>query len=770
MTAAETGRLEFAWIGKALPRVDSVAKARGALVFPSDVAAEGMLHCRPVFAPHPHARLLAVRTEPAHAVPGVVRVLTSADVPGPNRYGYRRDHPVLCDDKTRHYGDMVAVVVAESEEAAAAGAALVEIAYEPLPIVADPETAMAADAPHVHDAGNILHQIHYSAGDTAAAFARPDAVVVEHTYRTQWMDHAFLETEAGVAFPEGDGVRVIAGGQNVWYDQEQVARCLALPLEKVHMQEAYTGGAFGGKGDITVQIVIALAARLTGRPCRMVWSREEHFVAGVKRHPYTIWMRTAADRQGHLLAQECRIISDTGAYAVFGDAILELTAENAVGLYRIPNVRLDAWAVYTNNPVCGAFRGFGATQGCLAMEGQMSALARALGMDQVELRRRNLLHQGDTAALGHRLLLPVAADDTLQAVAAHPLWRSRRQAEPAGSIRRGIGMALGVKGYSLGIGDAYDFAGADVELLPDGRIRLGLGIIDLGQGSFTALTQIAAEALRCEPAAFEVIAADTRCNLESGTTAASRVTYAVGRAVVSACQELAGKLRAAAAAMLRAPAERLELAGGVVFDPVSEQDVSFAELARRAPAPLRGAARLRVPFSEQPAAGGLAHPHVLYSSNAQIAQVAVDCDTGEVTVERVVAFPEAGQIINRAGLEGQCEGGVAQGVGYALMEQVLVREGRILNPDFAVYPIPTAEDVPAIETVPVEVPEATGPFGAKGAAENATLPTAPAILDAIEDAIGVRFTSLPVTPEQIVEALAATRRPASQTGEMENSL
>lgn len=752
----------FAWIGESVLRVDGEAKVRGSLLFPSDIAAEGMLHCRPVLAPHPHARLLAIHTSAALAVPGVVRVLTHVDVPGSNRYGYRSDHPVLCDDKTRHSGDMVAVVVAESEEAAAAGARKVEIDYEPLPLLCDPEQGLCADAPRIHEGGNILHQVHYSAGDTAQAFARPDAVVVEHTYRAQMMDHAFLETEAGVAWPEAGGVRIVAGGQDAYYHQRETARCLNLPPERVRMVETFCGGAFGGKGDITVQIVVAIAALLTGRPCRMVWSREEHFLAGVKRHPYTIRVRTAATPAGELLALDARIISDTGAYAVFGDSILELTVENMVGLYRIPNVKIDAWAVYTNNLVSGAFRGFGASQGCLALEGQISALAHKLGIDEIAFRQRNLLKQGERTAIGQELLLPTGVHEALEAAAAHPLWRDRAQIRRSeGPLRRGVGVALGVKGYGLGIGDMPDYASADLELTPDGRFRLGVGIVDLGQGSYTALIQMAAEVLRCEPGRFDVHGGDTGANTEAGTTAASRVTYAVGRAVVRAAEDLAGQIRQAAARSLGVAPDEVELAAGQVRHRGSGRALSFASLSREAATPLRAAVRLRVPHSETPASAGVGHPHVLLSSNVQIAEVVVDTETGEARVERVVVLPEIGRVINRLGLEGQCEGGVAQGVGYALMEEVMLRDGSVLNADLATYSIPTVADVPAVETVPVEVPEASGPFGAKGAGENATLPTAPAILDALADAIGVRFTAMPVTPERIVEALADGTAPTA---------
>ncbi len=749
---------DYRWVGSPVRRIDGSAKVRGALVFPSDVAAAHMLHCRPVLAPYPHARLLEIRDQAALAVPGVVKVLTSADVPGSNRYGYRLDHPVLCDDRVRYTGDMVAVVVAETELAAEAGAQQVRVIYEPLPLVTDPEEAMLPTSPALHTGGNILHQIHYDIGDVDAVFSRSeDMVVVEQVYRPQFMDHAFLETEAGVAFPEAGGVRVVSCGQDAYYDREQVARALGLPLEQVRMVEPYSGGAFGGKGDITVQIVVALAALLTRHPCRMAWTRAEHFRAGVKRHAGAIRIRTAANRAGDLLALQAHIVSDTGAYAVFGDAILELMTEAITGPYRIPNVRVDSWAVHTNNAVAGAFRGFGATQGCLALEGQMSAMARRLGMDEIAFRLRNVLVQGDRAGDGHILRLPSGVKQALQRAAEHPLWRHRGDDSTRGSICRGTGMAVSMKGFGLGSNDSSDYAAANIGLEENGRFLLQTGILELGQGSYTAMVTMAAEALQCGPELIDFEGGDTRETPESGTTAASRVTYAAGKAVVAAANELVTQIRGTAAAVWDAPVDCVALTDGIVWDRRSENQMTLAELAGKT-GKLQVNHRERMPYSQDKTDGVLGHPHVLYSSNTQIAQVAVDTQSGEVVVEKVVAFPEVGRVISPQGLEGQCEGGIVQGIGYALLERVVVNKGEILNGDLTKYPVPTVADVCAIETIPIEVPEATGPFGAKGAAENATLPTAPAILDAIADAIGVHFTELPVTPERVLTALANKAR------------
>ena len=340
-----------------------------------------------------------------------------------------------------------------------------------------------------------------------------------------------------------------------------------------------------------MHIVVALAAWLTGRPCRMVWTRREHALAGVKRHPYQIRLRTAATWAGDLLALDAHIVSDTGAYAVFGDSILELTVENIAALYRIPNIRIHAWAAYTNNPVGGAFRGFGATQGCLALEGNMSQMARQLGMDQVAFRERNLLEQGEQAALGHTIYLPFAVGDVFQAAARHPAWTEREAIRrPEGRIRRGVGMAVSMKGYGLGLGDMPDWGTADIEVMPDGRLSLGVGIVDIGQGSFTAMAQMAAEVLQMSPSQIDVHAADTGVNTDAGTTAASRVTYAVGRAVVDVAEALARQLKAEAATHWGVPAEEVALGDGMLQHEATGRNMACADLA-----PMRAEAKTRAP-------------------------------------------------------------------------------------------------------------------------------------------------------------------------------
>lgn len=746
-------------VGQFAPRVDGITKVRGTLAFPSDVYPQDVLHCRPVFTPYPHAKILNVEIKEALAVPGVVRVLRAQDLPGPNTYSFDFDRPIFCDDRALYEGDIVAMVIAESETAAEAGVKRVKVDYTPLPLLTDPEQALFPDAPQLHASGNILHQIHYRSGDPEAIFASGDVVVLEQTFQPPITDHVFLETEAGTAFPEDGGIRLVTGGQDAFYHQGQVAHALQLPPEKVRVIEPYTGGGFGGKADVNVQILVSVAAHLTGRPCRMVWTRHEHFITGVKRHPAVMRLRGAATRQGEFLALQARIISDTGAYGIHGNVVLDVLVECLTGPYAIPNVRIDAWSVYTNNYLGGAFRGFGANKGCLAIEGHVSSLARAIGMDELEFRKRNLIKQGGRGGSGHELMAPIHAIHALDAASQHPLWKNRRdEKHNGGPVRRGVGMALGLKGYCYGSGDAGDYGAAELTLGFEGRVRLSAGAVEIGQGSFTTLAQIAAETLHCNPDLFDVICADTQESVNSGTTGASRTTYAVGRAIVAAAQDLAVKIQNVTGQVLQVPPESIRLEDGTAQDSKSGRALTFEQVVQHAEEPLTASKVVRVAYSEVLTPGtAVAHPHNLYASSAQLAQVAVDTETGEIAVEHMVTFPDIGRVLYRDGLEGQIHGGIAQGLGYALMEQVIIKDGRIQNADLATYSVPTSMDMPEIEIHPIEVPDPTGPLGAKGMGELATVPVAPAILDAIEDAIGVRFTTMPVTPERVLEALDAAR-------------
>ncbi len=736
---------------ESLRRMDGIAKVTGRLMFSSDMRLPGMLHAVPVLSDQAHARILYVDDSAALDVPGCVRVYTGEDVPN-NRIGFYHDHPVICDDKVRFYGDIVAVVAAETLEAAERAARLVQVVYEPLPLIETTEQALSMERGKVHDQmrDNICHQIHYQNGDVEQAFSQC-AYIVENEYTFPALDHCFLETECGISSLEGGKLVIRAGSQNIFYDRSQIAEGLDIPEDQVVVVAPYTGGAFGGKGDISVQCLIGLVTLDTGRPCKMHFTREQRFVNGVKRHPGKIRMKTGIDADGVLLAHTVDTVLDSGAYTVFGNVVLEITTECCAGPYRIPNIRVDAYNVYTNNGSNGAFRGFGAAQGCFALEGQLNALSRASGIDAIELRLKNCLKKGERSAMGHVLLSDPRMYETLTAAASDPLWTGRAaQKKRKGDVFSGVGFACGMKGYGIGTNGAPDYGFAQAAITRDGGIKLTVGCIEMGQGAFTALAAMLAETLRVP---YEEIGflnlTDSAFTEETGATASSRVTYAVGRAVSAAGEQLLDALRELAASQRGAkPEEAVHTAGGFS---VRGEMLAFSEIARRHGADVVRRARVRTAYSELEADGGLGHPHVLYSSNAQIAHVDVDTATGLAYVDEMRVYVDVGRCMNRSSVEGQSEGGVVMGVSYALLEKIERKAGKPLNTSFSNYVIPTALDAPAvIQNNILEFPEPTQPFGAKGMAENATVPTAPAVVDAINCALNANITELPVSPEAIV--------------------
>jgi len=719
-------------VGRRPKRLDAEAKVKGELVYPSDRRLENMLWVEVVRAAHPHAMIRSIDTGAAEAAAGVVRVLIAKDVPGENAFGIQiQDMPVLCHDRVRYMGDAVALVAAESRQAAREAAALVQVDYEVLEPITDPEFAMRPEAPALHPGGNILHQGHFKKGDVEAGFEK-SAVIVERSYQVPMMDHAFLETEAGVSYYGEDGLLTVEScGQYVYRDQIQIARALGLPLDQVRVTAPFMGGAFGGKDEITVQIHLALVTFHTKRPAKMVASRDESIVSHTKRHPARMWYKTGASKSGKLMAVQCRFISDTGAYASLGGPVLNLMMEHCAGPYLVPNVWVDGYAVYTNNGFSGAFRGFGCTQACVAIESQVDLMARALKRDPLALRRANVLHKGDRAALDYEMKTKVGAEATVRAAQKGKLYRKRGQIKrdrsghtksAAPYIKRGVGVASQMQGLGLGVG-LPDYAEVELNYSPDGRVTVRASTNELGQGSCTAYAQMAAECLGVPLKKVKVVLADTKTTPDSGTTTASRTTYAVGNAILMAAEKIRAELDSK----------------GVGLEGISVRET------------------FHIPVADIELGEGL--PHLLYSYGTHVVLVEVNTLTGEVEVLAVEAYLDGGRVIFKTGFEGQSEGGIAQGIGYALFEEVLLEGGRFQNTNFNTYILPTSLDVPAeIRTVPVEVKEDSGPFGAKGISETCMVGVTPAVLNALQDAIGVRFLKIPVRAEDVLHALQEQRR------------
>jgi len=749
-----TNPLQF--VGQSIPRVGAREKVTGAARYSADIELDAPLTLKALRSDRPHAEIVRIDAEKALALKGVAAVFTAKDVPGKNLTGIIvKDQPLLAADKVRCVGDPVALVAAETAAAAEAALKAIEVVYRDLPPVFDPEAAMAEEAPRVHAKGNVMATRTILRGDAAAAFARCRSVI-EKTYRTTFIEHNYIEPDAGAGFVDADGTLVIhASTQNPHYDLKDVVTLLGLADEKVRIVQAATGGGFGSKLDLNVQGFIGLALYHLKRPVRYVYSREEAYLATAKRHPLVMKMKTGADENGRLLALQATIVCDTGAYASYGPAVANRAPVHATGPYEIENADILSYGVYTNNPFCGAMRGFGTPQIAFAHESQIDLHAQDLGLDPLAVRMLNAHRAGSTTATGQVLAASVGIGDCLAAVQPHyEAARNGWRAAPAGPCRkRGIG--IGAMWYGIGNTGVQNPSTARVEMDLGGSVTLFTGCADIGQGSSTVLSQIAAEILGLTPGAIRLVTADTKFTTNAGATSASRQTYISGNAVKEAAGKLAEVLKTEAVDKLKVAKSALVFDGGhVAVGGMPERRVSFAELARRAHS--KGIALSwqgyfdpeTVPLDPQTGQGV---PYATYAFAAQLALVSVDVLTGEVAVEKIVAAHDVGRAIHPENVIGQICGGVAMGLGFALMEEF--EPGKTLS--MKDYHIPTGVDMPEVVPIIVESPEPTGPFGAKGVGEPALIPTAPAILNAIADALGIRIYSLPANLERVLAASIA---------------
>lgn len=717
---------------------------------------EGALSIAALRSDRRHAEILAIHTADALEEPGVVGVFTAADIPGRNRLGIiNKDQRLLADDKVRFIGDPVALVVAETQQAAERGVQRIRVEYQDLPAVLDPEEALRPGAPILHGESNRLTRKVIKRGNPEAAFEKAD-VVLERVYTTSHVEHTYLEPDAGLAYVDDDGrITVYASTQNPHYDQKDVADLLGLDADRVRIIQAATGGGFGSKLDLNVQGFVALAAYLLNRPARMVYTREEAFLCTAKRHPLKITYKSGASSDGRLLAVDVRIIGDTGAYASYGIAVATRAAVHAAGPYDTPNVHIEADFAYTNNPTAGAMRGFGVPQLAFAHESQMDLLAAGLGMSPLEIRTRNNMRIGSLTPTGQQLEAGVGIGDCLKAI--EPYYNASLQEGETCStfVRRGKG--IGAMLYGIGNTGMQNPATAHVELAGDGTVTLFTGAADIGQGSCTVLRQMAAEALSLRPEDIKIVTADTLLTTSAGATSASRQTYISGNAVVDAAGKLKDVLLSEAALMLKADRADLILdRGSVRRRPDHDRSVSYAEIAERAHRtgiPLKWQGffdPVTVPLDPETGQGV---PYAAYAYACHLAEVEVDVMTGEVRVLHVVAAHDVGKAINPSNIVGQINSGVAMGIGLGLMEEF--HPG--VTESMKDYHIPSCADMPEMKAIIVEDPEPTGPFGAKGVGEPALIPTAPAILNAIADALGVRIYDLPANLERVLAASVTSR-------------
>jgi CO/xanthine dehydrogenase Mo-binding subunit len=751
-------------IGHSSVDYDGVAKVCGNLVFADDMYPEGVLHGKILWSPYAHAEIISIDTTAAKKVLGVKAVFTAKDIPGHNGLGaFKADRPVLCEDRVRFLGDMVSVVFAESIEAANEAVACITVNYKELPGVFSPQEGISPESPRLHPQGNICAHLVHEKGDLEEGFQQSGVIVQGH-FETPFQEHAYLEPEASIGLIDERGVLTIyAPTQFPFQNRKQVADMLKIAEEKVRVIATPLGGGFGGKLDIATEAVAALGAYYLKRPVKVTLTREESLKLSTKRHSYYLDYRVGFDNAGNILALDAKLLSDAGPYTSLSPRIIDQACLFAAGPYKVPNLRVEGWAVFSNNANGGAFRGFGINQAAVAMESLLDEAARKLKMDPFELRLINALEVGDETLSGEILKVSVAMKATIEAARTklqEYMPEIREQQNTGKSI--GIGVAGAFKNVGAGKGKVDD-AGAIFILQPNGRILVRASAVDMGQGIRTALVQIAAEALGVDENLFDIITGDTAQIIIFGGATGEKQTLITGKAVEIAAGKFKEALLQKASVLGKNPAANLSITKNVITNQNNKKVFTIAELAD-----LLNAAGEKVeiyynhimpktyPLADNEAKKKIPQDeyrnYPAYTYTTQVAVVEVDKQSGSVKVLKIIAAHDCGRVINLQKIEGQIEGSCVQGMGYALSEGYLLDKGIPLVRNFKQLNLPTIIDAPDIDCILIEDPEPAGPFGAKGVSEVATVPITPAILNAIYDAAGVRIKSLPATPDKLRSA------------------
>jgi len=747
-------------VGESLRRPDGEAKVKGSFEYSSDLHAAGMLWGATVRSPHPYARVRSIDTSEAESMPGVHAVLTHRDVPGDKTYGLEiADQPVLAFDFVRYWGEAVALVAADHPEQARRAAQKVRVDYEPLAPVVTAEAALAEDAPRLHPSGNVLRHVKIRHGDQ---HARAE-VVVRGEYEIGMQDQAPLGPESGLAIPDrAGGIDLHIATQWLHVDQEQLARVLGLPADKVRLTMAGIGGAFGAREDLSMQAHACLLALRTGRPVKISYSRPESFVGHVHRHPGTLSYEHGANRDGRIVYVRARILLDGGAYASSSTAVIANASCFSCGPYEVPNATVDGIVVYSNNPPCGAMRGFGSVQNCYAHEAQMDRLAAALQMDPVDLRMKNAMKTGSVMITGQRMDGPVPVAELLDRVRRFPL---PGEAEEGGAglrltqmpggvsntthgegVKRAVGYAVGFKniGYSEGFDD---HSTARVRLsVVDGRPRVEVhtAAAEVGQGTVLVQAQVAGSIVGVNDVV--VLNADTRVG-SAGSSSASRQTYITGGAVKAASEAVCARVLEMAESELH-PRSDLRIENDAVIDSGGNEIIGLATLLGDAVIEETREFRPRVTHRLDEETGQ-ADAHMQFAFAAHRAVVDVDTELGLLKVVELATAQDVGKAINPLAVEGQLEGGAAQGLGLAVMEEIQVKEGVIRNASFTDYLLPTILDMPPVKMDVLELGDPDSPFGLRGVGEPPTISSGPAVVAAIRAATGREVVRVPVRPQDL---------------------
>jgi len=749
-------------IGRRLPKLDAEDKARGKAVYVQDLKLPGMLHGKILWSRHAHARIISIDTSKAQALPGVRAVITAKDLPA-NNCGFMKDNPPLKRDRVRTLRDEVAAVAAIDEDTAEAALALIDVRYEPLPAVFDPEEALGNAAPRLHDGspGNVVNMRYdHQAGDIGKARAA-SAAVVKGRFRLHYVTHTCLGTCCCVADWDAQGnLTMYSPTQVPFLYQKDLAEVLGIPGSRIRVIQPVIGGGFGSKLDLyPYEIICAHLSRVTGSPVRISFTRQEEFFATPTRQPVIVECETGADQDGRLTFRDARVILDNGGYVSWGATIPYVMMNPFSSLYKVPAVRYRAVIAYTNNIYAGAFRGYGNLQGTFAVESQMEELAEKLGLDPLELRLRNCNGPGETTPQGMKITT-CGLRECLEKASEAIGWRQKRglAGKASGRIRRGVGLA---SYFHVGGGARVylsDGCGAIVRMDDFGKVTLITGSTEIGQGSETVLAQITAEELGVRAEDVSVINSDTHVKPWDVGVHASRTTFIAGNAARLAAAKLKRELLEKAAPMLGASPEELDIRDRTIFvrnDP--KRSLNYTKVLRKVHFSPDGTVLVAEHFYDPPNQrqdqNFCGNVSVTYGFGTQAVEVEVDTETGKVRVVDAVVAYDVGRAINPMLLEGQLEGGLAQGIGYTIYENLKFDRGRCLNPTFLDYKILTSLDMPPVKSIMVETNDPAGPFGAKGIGEAGAIPSAAAIANAFYDATGVRIKELPLEPERVLRAL-----------------
>jgi xanthine dehydrogenase molybdenum-binding subunit len=756
----ESSKLSRRMVGQVSKRPDAIAKVTGSAIYSDDLQFEGMLHARVKRAMIPAGILTKLDVSRAVDLPGVQAVLTAKDIPNAKNHGlFIKDWPVLIDigDPIRYVGDALAIVAADTREIASQAIDLIVFDYDPLPIVSSAVQAHLPETRNIHASGNLLKHIKVQKGNVTEGFEEAD-LILEHSFHTNPNDHAFIEPECSISRITGEGkLEIFVGSQIPYSDREQVAAVLGIPENQVRIIGQLIGGGFGGKEDIAGQIHAALLTMKTNRPVKLLFDRQESLIVHPKRHATQINIKVGAKTNGQLVAVQTELHGDTGAYASLGEKVMTRATTHSSGPYEVPHVKIDCYAMYTNNPPAGAFRGFGVMQSAFAVESMMDALAEGLRIDPIELRIKNALRVGSVTNTGQELKDSVGLLECIEKVknalnekaGENPFAPVQDPDDPA--LVKAWGFAVAYKNTGLG-GGAPDKAGAEIELLPDGSFEVRSASAELGQGLPTVLQLIAAEELGQETEQVHVLLSDTDLTPDGGPTTASRQTYVTGNAVKYASKAMKELLTSELAERYDINPEKIEFLEGLAQ--IDRQQIPLSTISNN----LRKDGIIPkvlytywAPETKPLGQGG--DMHVAFSFAAQAALVEVNTVTGEVKVPEVIVANDVGFAINPLGLKGQVEGGIVMGIGHALVEDFILEDGIVITDRLAKYRVPSIYYTPKITSFIVEHPTSDGPYGAKGIGEICLIPTIPAVTNAIYNAVGVRIDNLPVDQENIVMEL-----------------